>query len=301
MNILLITGGNSSERSVSLISAKEVKKALEANKQNVKIFDIKHGTKEMIKLIKNCDLVFPVIHGEEGEGGDLQKILLNRGKPFVGGHHLGFKKGWYKIPFKKFCDKEKILTAPWKIVKRESDVIKFGFPCVLKGSSGGSSKEVVILNSFEQLKTKPSQGLIHSTEPVFAERFLKGVEVTVGILGDNTLPVMEIMPPQGEWFDFKNKYSGKTQELPHAPSLDKKTRENIQNIALQMHKSLNLGHYSRIDFIVSENLANALEINTIPGLTPTSLFPKAAQAAGINFVELTQKLVDLALKHPISL
>lgn len=304
MNVLIISGGNSSERKISFLSAKEVKTALEVNKHKVKIFDLKKGVKELVELIKSSDIVFPVIHGEEGEGGALQKLLANSGKPFVGGDYKGFRKGWYKIPFKQFCDREKIVTAPWKIIKNESDIISFGFPCVLKTSNGGSSKEVIILHSIEHLKRKPTQKLLSSQNPLMVEKYLEGVEVTVGILDNKALPVIEIVPPQGEWFDYKNKYSGKVQEIPHAPSLDKPTKKLLQDTALKIHKSLNLGHYSRIDFIVADScfhlgggklIPYVLEVNTIPGLTPESLFPKAAKAAGIKFENLIEKLIHISL------
>lgn len=304
MNILIISGGNSSERKISFLSAREVKTALEANKYKVKIFDLKKGAQEMIKLIKNCDVVFPVIHGEEGEGGELQRFLTKIGKPYVGGSAKGYKEGWFKIPFKKFCNKGKIVTAPWKIVKGESDIINFGFPCVLKTSNGGSSKEVIMLHSIEHLKRKPTQKLLASQNPLMVEKYLKGTEVTVGILNNKALPIMEIVPPEGEWFDFKNKYSGKAVEIPHAPSLDEQTKKLLQDISLKIHKSLNLGHYSRIDFIVTNScyhlgggklIPHALEVNTIPGLTSQSLFPKAAKAAGITFNELIQKMVTMSL------
>jgi len=114
--------------------------------------------------------------------------------------------------------------------------------------------------------------------------------------------VIEIIPPEGGWFDYQNKYSGATREIPHAPSLDEKTKQLVQKIALQIHQTLNLGPYSRIDFIVSELHSHSssgklvpyvLEVNTIPGLTSQSLFPKAAQAVGISFPKLLDKMIKM--------
>jgi len=206
MNILLITGGLSSERSVSLISASEVKKALEKNNHHVQMFDIKNSAKKLSELINNCDVVFPVLHGEDGEGGELQKFLLKSGKPYVGGDPKGLKLGWYKIPFKEFCDKNNIPTASWKKIKTIQDVIDFGLPCVAKSTNGGSSKEVAILKNSIDLKKKIFLNLFKLNQSLYTERFLPGTEITVGILGDKALPVVEIIPPEGSWFDFKNKY-----------------------------------------------------------------------------------------------
>lgn len=295
MKILIVSGGTSSERKISLISAKGVGEALEQEGFEVKIFDLKKGYPELKRLAKNFDVIFPVIHGEQGEGGELHKFLTKLGKPFVGGDWKGFKEGWYKIPFKQFCDKNNIPTALWKKIKTIEDVKKFGLPCVAKSTNGGSSKEVAILKATADLKKSLFLNLFKLNQPLYVEKFLEGVEITVGILDNQALPVMEIVPPEGKWFDYKNKYSGETKELPDAPSISPKARRKAQEIALKVHQELNLGPYSRIDFIVSEEIPYILEVNTIPGLTPTSLFPKAAQAAGYPFSKLVKKLVELSL------
>lgn len=293
MKVLLITGGISPERKISFMSAREVKKGLEASGHKVKLLDLKRGYKELKKLAKDFDVAFPVIHGEEGEGGQLQNFLASLKIPFVGGDTKGFKKGWYKISFKKFCQKNNIPTAPWKGVKNKEDVLQFGFPCVLKSDSGGSSREVVILKSKNDLKNPLCKKLLKSRFKLFAEKYLPGIEVTVSILQNRALPVIEIIPPEGKWFDYKNKYSGATKEIPHAPSVSPAQRLLVQKIALKIHQSLNLGHYSRIDFIISGGKPLVLEINTIPGLTAASLFPKAAAAVGIPFPQLMDKLVNM--------
>lgn len=299
MRILIVTGGTSSERKISLLSAKSVKAGLQEKGHTVQLFDLKKGEKQLKNLAKKFDVIFPVIHGEEGEGGELQKFLSTLGKPFVGGDPGGFKQGWYKIPFKKYCKQNNISTSPWKKISDQSDIIKFGFPCVAKSSNGGSSKEVVILKSFKDLKNPLYKKLLKSNLPLFVEQYLPGVEITVGILNNQPLPVIEIVPPAGSWFDYKNKYSGETREIPHAPSLNEETKKLVQKIALRIHQSLNLGPYSRIDFIVTDKKPYVLEVNTIPGLTSQSLFPKAAQAAGISFPELLDKIIRLAYENKI--
>lgn len=262
MNILIISGGNSSERKISIISSEEVKKALEANKHKVKVFDIKNEAEKLSELIKDYDLVFPVLHGEEGEGGNLQKLLKKSGKPYVGGDPAGLKTGWYKIPFKKYCDENKIPSAPWKKVKTQEDVIKFGLPCVVKSTNGGSSKEVAILKNPADLKKK----------------------IFLNLFKLNQLPSGGIIST-----------TGKTKEIVDTPNLSEKIKKQAQEIALKVHKDLDLGPYSRIDFIVSDNIPYILEVNIIPGMTPNSLFPKAAKAAGYPFPKLIQKLVDLSI------
>ncbi|OGE20999.1 hypothetical protein A2778_05045 [Candidatus Daviesbacteria bacterium RIFCSPHIGHO2_01_FULL_40_24] len=292
--VLVITGGISSERKISLISAKEVKKALEEEGFEVKLFDLKKGYSALSRMLPLYDVFFPMLHGEEGEGGSLQEFLAKNGKTYVGGDPKGFKQGWFKIPFKKYCDKNKILSSRWKIVKNENDIMEFGFPVVLKASHGGSSKEVIILKTRRDLKRKNFRDLINSKAEIFIEKYLPGIEVTVPILDNNALPVIEIVPPEGKWFDYKNKYSGATKEIVGAPSLNENQKRKVQQIAENIHRKLNLGQYSRIDFILSEGIPYVLEVNTIPGFTSESLFPRAAKAIGLPFPKLVKKLVELA-------
>lgn len=300
MKVLLITGGTSSERRISLMSAKQVKEGLKEEGVQVELFDFKKGYSALKKLLTEFDVFFPVLHGREGEGGELQKFLAESKKPYVGGDPKGFREGWFKIPFKRFCEKNKIASSPWKVVKNLGEIKEFGFPAVLKSSSGGSSKEVVILKSSKDLGGKAFWGLLNSGFDLFVEKYLPGIEVTVGILDNQALPVIEIVPPKGSWFNYKNKYSGQTKEIPNAPSLDETTKKLVQRVTLQIHQKLNLGPYSRIDFIVSDKKAYVLEVNTIPGLTSQSLFPKAAQAAGISFPKLLDKIIKLAYENKVS-
>ncbi|MCL5435156.1 MAG: hypothetical protein M1405_02090 [Patescibacteria group bacterium] len=130
--------------------------------------------------------------------------------------------------------------------------------------------------------------------PVFVEKYKKGIEVTCGIINNKTLPLLEIVPPNGSWFNYKNKYWNTSKEIPFAPSLDKNLQKKIQKIALKIFKSFDLGSYCRIDFIVSNDIPYVLELNTIPGMTPGSLLPKQAKAAGISFNQMIEILIKSA-------
>src|SRR5207249_4264981 len=146
--------------------------ALENFGHKVKLFDLKKGFGELKKIVKKFDVVFPVLHGEEGEGGNLQKFLSELKIHFVGGDYKGFKQGWFKIPFKRWARQNNILSAEWRKVKTKKDILDFGFPAVLKSSSGGSSKEVVILKSDKDLKSSNTLELLKSGLELFVERFL---------------------------------------------------------------------------------------------------------------------------------
>lgn len=292
MNILLLTGGNSSERKISLLSAMQVKKALIENGHHVKLYDLKNGYLPIKGLAKKYDVLFPVLHGEEGEGGKLHKYLSKLNKPIVGSkNYKGFEDAWYKIPFKKYCDKNNLPTPKWKIVKKTKDLVNFGFPCVVKTSSGGSSREVFILKSKRELTGKSKE--IFSYKNLFVESYILGQEATVGVLNNKALPVIEIIPPPYSWFNYKNKYSGETKEIVDSKNISPKLKKEMQRIALKIHCFFNLGSYSRTDFMLDKNgNAYVLEINTIPGLTSESLLPKET---GMPFAEFIQTLVKLSL------
>jgi D-alanine-D-alanine ligase len=294
MKILILTGGNSSERKISLLSAKNVAEALKENGHEIKIHDLKNGYGKIRQLAKDLDLLFPVLHGEEGEGGILHEYIAKIGKPIIGtNNYIGLKKAWYKISFKKFCDKNRILTSKWRIIENPGDIIKFGFPSVVKTSSGGSSREVFILKSKNDLIKQKRKIFKH--KDLFVEKYIDGVEVTVAVLNNRALPVLEIVPPENGWFDYKNKYSGQTKEISNAPSLRKITKIKVQKIALDIHKYFNLGSYSRTDFIIDERgKPVVLEINTIPGLTSGSLVPNSVKAAGLTFNQMLEELVKTA-------
>lgn len=295
MKVLIITGGDSSEREISLLSASNVKEALEENGHEVTLYDLLDGYEPITELSKHYDVLFPVLHGEEGEGGNLHEFLSRLDKPIAGTrNYKGLKEAWYKIPFKKWCDKNGIRTAPWKEIKDEKDILSFGFPCVLKASNGGSSKEVAILKSKDDLSKEDAQRILSLKTPLMVEKYLPGTEVTQTIINDQAFPLLEIVPPEGEFFSYENKYTPRTQEIPFAPSVPQGIQDEIKETATKIHKVFELGAYSRMDFIVHDGKPYILEVNTIPGLTSGSLIPKSAKASGMSFNQFIEALLQSA-------
>ena len=293
MKILVITGGVSSERKISLISANAVKNALLKNGHSVTFFDFKKGISNLKSLLGNFDVVFPVMHGQEGEDGTLYRFLKKNKIPYVGSDPKGAKIAFDKILFKKYCERHDIPTAKWKAVRTSKNISQFGFPCILKGAYGGSSHEVLFLRSAKDLNKKSLITLLNSRNKFFVESLLDGIEITVGVLGNMALPVIEIIPPKDSWFDYKNKYSGVTKELLFAPSISSLLQKKVQKMALRIHKDLDLGSFSRLDIIVKDGIPYVLEINTPGGvgLTAESLFPKAAKAVGLSFDDMIEKIL----------
>lgn len=295
MKILIVTGGNSSERKISLISARMVAKALRSNGHAVTMFDFKKGYPALKTIIAKSgfDVVFPVMHGREGEDGKLYAFLHSQKVPYVGSDPKGAKVAFDKILFKRYCDKHHIPTARWCVVKNKADVIRFDFPCVLKAANGGSSHEVVLLHSEKDMASPMVKKILKLPDSFFVEKLITGIEITIGVLLGKPLPVVEVVPPEGAWFDYKNKYSGKSKEIPFAPSISREVQRKVQATALHIHNDLNLGSYSRTDIIVSDGIPYVLEINTPGGvgLTPESLLPKASKAIGISFEQLVDEML----------
>jgi D-alanine-D-alanine ligase len=252
-----------------------------------------------MEALHQADICFPVMHGKEGEDGTLYQCLQASGKPFVGSDPSGAKIACDKILFKKYCNEKHIITADWSVITSREDIIRFGFPCVLKAANGGSSHEVALLFNEGDLESEKAKMILGLTDSFFIESYLKGIEITVGILVDTPLPVVEIVPPKDGWFDYEHKYSGKSREMAFAPSLSGEVQQQAQEIALKIHRDLGLKSFSRTDMIVVDNVPYVLEVNTPAGvgLTPQSLFPKAASAMGISFEQLVDRIINKTLEE----
>ena len=308
INIAVLMGGDSFERDISLISGREVVKALNKDKYSIKIYD---PAKDILKLIKNknkIDVVFPVLHGPGGEDGAIQGLLELLKIPYVGSGILASSIAINKEAAKKIYINSKILTPSYKVFKK-SDKIPFEvikIPCVIKPLSQGSSVSINIVKNRRNLK-KAIKEVFFVEDKIIIEDYIEGTEVTVGILGNDNpsaLPIVEIIPPEGCFFDRKVKYNGSTREIVPA-RLSKKLATKIQNIARCVHVSLGCRGLSRTDMIIMHQKRKTLsakaeiyvlETNTLPGMTRESLFPKAARAAGIKFPDLLDKLIEFAFQ-----
>lgn len=288
MNIVVLTGGKSDEREISVLSSKNVINALEKLGHKVEVVDVK----DRIDFSKiQGDLVFPVLHGVEGEGGKLQEELEKRETKFVGSGSKACNISWQKIAFKKFCEKQGIKTPKWQTINSISFKINIPIPYVIKPSDNGSSIDLYLIRSEEDLKKVSFEKLFNKYKEILIEEYLKGIEVTAGVLKGKALPLIEIVPPKGEMFDYENKYNGKTKEIPFAPSIPLEIQEKVKFTALKIHKELGCKDFSRTDFIIREDEVFVLELNSIPGLTSESLFPKAAKAIGLNFEQMIEKIL----------
>lgn len=298
MKILVIGGGISDEREVSLKSAKAVLGGAKASGYKVEFYDW-DGQLDWLKLnLSKFDAVLPILHGKGGEDGFIQKVLQDSGVPFLGSNEKVAKQCFDKQSTRSGV-KEMGYLVP------EGDIFDFGSykksalskkPHVIKPVMGGSSIHTHIVKSSSDFDEKSIKESFEIYETLLVEEFIDGDEVTSAVLEGKRLPLVEIIPPEGQLFDYENKYNGATQELCPPKNVNQKSQNKAIEIASDIHKRLGCRHLSRTDFIISEGSVYFLETNTIPGLTYQSLYPKAAAAVGLDFPALVDYFIKLVLK-----
>jgi D-alanine-D-alanine ligase len=247
-------------------------------------------------VIRKADVIFPVLHGREVEGGVLQAVLEVAGVRFVGSDMRGSLLAMDKEAAKQLFQAADVPTAPWVCWPApESAVHRLGWPVIVKPARAGSTVGLSLVHTAAELQAAIARATAVDTE-VLIERFIAGRELTVGILGEQALAVGEIIP-QHEIFDYECKYTpGMSQEIFPA-DLDPHLTAQVQAMALRVHKILKLRHLSRVDFRLGQDgVCYCLEANTLPGLTRTSLVPQSAAAIGMPFDELCERLCRLALQ-----
>jgi D-alanine-D-alanine ligase len=296
MKIVVLGGGSSPERSISLQSSRAVYDALTDLGHETTYLDPVDGEHEIIEAARKADVVFPILHGAGGEDGEIQAILERAGKPYLGSGVEASQVCFDKVVFKEFLLARGLPTANFAIVSREtfdqSGVSQH--PFVLKPILGGSSIDLVIEREPKGM-TKKIEEVFGRHHNLLCEELAEGIEITAPVLGEEALPVIEIVPPAGENFDYENKYNGETAEIVPAKHIDAAKQKEIQKLALQIHHEVGARHLSRTDMIImKDGRICVLEMNTSPGMTAQSLFPKAAAAGGYSFSKLVAKFVDLA-------
>ena len=297
ITIGVFCGGSSSERAVSLRSGKAVLQALKRSGVSVLKVDPRNSH-QFRRALSEIDLAFIALHGKGGEDGELQLRLEKAGIPYVGSDPVGSHLAFEKIKAKEIFDREKIPTPRWRTFSRKDwkELENFPAPFFVKPAADGSSIGVFRVEDFRESAEK----LIHALKQyplLLAEEAVEGGEFTVGILGKQSLPVIELRPRR-KFYDYRAKYTrGMTEYLVPAP-ISEKLKRKFQLLALKVHGALGLRDFSRVD-LVTDRAGNqfVLEANTIPGFTELSLLPKAAQEAGISFEALCLRLVAFAWKR----
>lgn len=315
----VLRGGPSSEYEVSLATGAGVHKALQSKglfSKDVVIstlgeWIVDGRVRSPEQALVDVDVVFIALHGEYGEDGTVQRILERNCIPYTGSgpmsSAIAMNKTFTKAQLKELGIKmpkhmritRDGLTDP---VRTAESICKlFGPQFFVKPERGGSSVATYLVRSEAELAQFILKALESAPEVLVEERII-GKEATVGVLenfrGDSLylLPPIEIIPPQeADFFDYANKYSGSTQEICPG-NFSKSEKTELMQLAELVHQTLNLRHYSRSDFIVAADGIYFLEVNTLPGLTAESLFPKAVEAVGSCYADLIAHLIDLAIQ-----
>lgn len=297
--MLVAMGGTSSEREVSLKTGAAVCRALADAGDEVSQWDpanhIPSSDAAWESLLKNQDVVFLALHGKFGEDGQLQNRLESLGVAFTGCGSEASALAFDKIATKEVWKSMGLPTADY-VAFQSADAAfpdSLGLPFVVKPACEGSSVGLYFVETPTQWM-EAVQGILKLDRRGIAERKITGREITVGILEGKALPIVEIRPRAGA-YDYQNKYTaGATEYLCPAP-FDQDLTEKIQRLGESSFSAVQARDYARVDMMVTEaGEVFLLEINTLPGMTETSLLPKAAAAAGIDFKSLCNKMVELA-------
>ena len=302
VRVAVVMGGPSAEREVSIESGQAVMRALAALGHDAQSLDFDGRFVDALRDIRP-DAVFNALHGTGGEDGTIQGILEWLGIPYTGSDLTSCALAMDKHLTKKLLAAEGFPTPAWDTFDLSGGTLpllpgSLNLPLVVKPRSSGSSAGVSIVRTHEEW-TKAMLDAEPKTTQILAEEFVAGREFSCGILGEEALPIVEIIPSD-EFYSYDAKYKpGGSRHLVPAP-IDGDLTARLQMLALSVHRLLGLRDYSRTDFIVTrEGRPYILEINALPGLTPLSLFPDEARVAGISFDALIERLIQYALGRAV--
>ncbi len=305
-DITVLMGGPSSERAVSLVSGEAVADALQRRGHRVTRADIL--PRDLAALDRRgADCFFIALHGDFGESGEVQRLCEQRRLRYTGSGPRASELAMDKAATKQIAKRAGLDTPDWMILEeyhspeqRSRWLPELDVPVVLKPVDGGSSVDVTIAGD-HATRDAAIEDLLDKYARVMIERYVPGRELTVGILGREALPVLEVRPAGG-FYDYHAKYdddAGTEYTFDHG--LDEATVESTRAAALALHEALGCRDMSRVDFLLDENgTAWVLEINTIPGFTSHSLLPMAAAKVGIEFDELCDRIVRMAMSRQVT-
>lgn len=300
MKILLIAGGWSTEREVSLKGAANISQALTDLGHSVTLFDPMDSFDQLVPTALDYDFAFINLHGRPGEDGLPQAILDAIKIPYQGSGPAGSFLALNKAAAKEIFRHAGLRTADWHLLPTppaDGWQPDFAFPMFVKSNTGGSSLRLGRADDMAQLRARLAE-IFAAHEEALIEPQLAGREITCGVLDDQALPPILIEPVMGEFFDYSSKYQqGGAREICPAPITAEQTGK-VQDLALRAHKALGLYGYSRADFILDESGEfTILEVNTLPGMTSTSLVPQEAAQIGLSFGQLLARLIDSGMKR----
>lgn len=305
LKVGVLMGGVSSEREVSLKTGEAIYEALKSKGYNaVKIY-VEKNIADIFKKIK-IDVAFIALHGKYGEDGCIQGLLELYNIPYTGSGVLASALAMNKIKSKELFRLYNIPTPPYYVINKgqENHLIdihaSFGFPVVIKPANEGSSVGVSLANNFQDFETALREAFEYDDQ-VVVERYVKGKEIAIAVLDGNPLGAIEIVP-KNQFYDYQAKYQKGMSEYHFPARLNPTRYQGVLNLAAKAHLALGCSGASRVDLLATEgDNEYVLEVNTLPGMTPTSLLPKIAGAKGLSFPDLCEKILQGARLHNIPL
>jgi len=292
LHLVVLMGGPGSEREVSLRSGAAVARALAGAGHRVSTVEIKDRE---IDLPADAGLCVNMIHGTFGEDGELQSVLDARGVAYTGEGAEGSRLAFDKLASKRLFAEAGVPTPRWEKISA-GQMPSLPLPLVVKAPREGSSVGVHIVRQPAELQAALGDCASLDRE-ILVEEFVEGRELTVGVVGERALAVVEIRPHEG-FYDYAHKYTKGASDYFCPAPLDEETTRLVQEAALRAHRSLGLEIYSRVDVLLrADGSPFVLETNTIPGMTETSLLPKAAAAGGTDFAALCEEICLLSLRR----
>lgn len=333
MNIVVICGGVSSEREISLRSSTKVSSALKSIGHNVIMIDVFFGEetmpnfnddidftvkanelraknelitdsliestglfgKNVIEICKKADIVFIGLHGENGEDGKVQAAFDELGIKYTGSDSTSSAIAMSKYKTKELVSPYILMPKGVVLHKGNPYQNEIDVPCVIKPNNGGSSVGVEIVLDKKDYDAALKRDFMYDST-VLVEEYIKGRELTQAVLDGKALPPVEICPEEDEWYDFNNKYNGITKEVCPA-EISNDVLEKMSKYSIEFGNILGLSVYYRIDYLLTEdNKLYALEANSLPGMTDTSLVPQEAKAVGIDYPQLCDMIINISLK-----
>lgn len=305
LKIGVLFGGKSAEHDVSILSSKNIINALDKNKYQISPIKIEKNGEFDLNSIKKMDLIFPVLHGPYGEDGSMQGLLKILGIPFVGPSVLGSAVGMDKDVMKRLL-KEAQITVCKFIAKNSWDDVSFkeiskkiGLPIFIKPANMGSSVGIHKIKNKKEFLVAVKDAFQYDNKIIF-EEFIKGREIECSVLG-NENPIVSVLGEiisNAEFYSYDSKYINDRSVCEIPAKLPQKTIKKVQNLAIKVFQTLNCEGMGRVDFFVKKNgevIVN--EINTIPGFTAISMYPKLWEASGIPLSKLLDRLIELAIER----
>jgi len=307
VKVAVLKGGSSEERSVSLRSGARVEDALGRLGHEVAPIDVGPGFVELLREDRP-DVAFIALHGRDGEDGTVQELLEILGIPYTGPGVAACVRCMDKVLAKHALRAAGVPTPDWvsfnetaflrlgAIDALENIEERLGFPFVVKPSRQGSALGVTFASDRGDV-AKAIMSALSYDDQVLLERHVSGRELAISVVGDEPLPVLEVIPKQEHHYDFAARYDIGSTEFSCPADLDPETAASATGVAMSAYRVLGCEGFSRVDVMLGEDGPEVLEVNAIPGMTETSLLPLAVEASGRTFEEFLDQLIDLALQR----